>query len=223
MLFCVAGCFDVKRVEVTGALEIDDFEDGDQVPSSDRFEFWACFDYESSLVLPPPCGTTAPGSQESQHAEAMTFELGAPLNGKDSSVGAGMGVWPPIAAPVDVSQWQKLSFDAQLEPSAPAASDETVAWIRLKCGGLANGSVPGDLMIEQRVTIGRDWSTFSLGLRRDPADPLAQPGFRQPGFQVALMPIDPDDCLTMVSGLTFEVQRTDGQPGTLTIDNVVLE
>ena len=221
LLFCATGCFDVQRVEVTSALEIDDFEDGDQVPSSDRFDTWECFEYEAA-VPQPSCRTTAPGSQASQRAEAMTFELGAPLNGDDSSVGAGMGVLAPIVAPVDVSPWQQLSFDAKLEPSDPAVSDPTRVWIRLKCRDVANGSVPGGFMIQQQVLMGREWSTFRRELRYDPADPLAQPGFVQPGFQMAIL-IDPADCLTLVSEVTLEVQRADGRPGTLTIDNVRLE
>lgn len=211
-LFCVTGCFDVKRVDVTG-LEIDNFEDGDQVPRSDQFETWHCFEYESALP-DPTCLTTAPGFQ-SQRAESLTFELGAPLNGDDSSVGVGLGVFTLVFLPVDLGQWQRLKFDAKFAPSDPAASDATLVWIRLKCPDLASQSVSGGLMIQQQVMIGREWSTFS----RD----LGDPGFAQPPYQRQLITIEAADCLTLVDAVTFEIQRTDGQAGTLTIDNVRLE
>jgi hypothetical protein len=219
--FCLTGCFDVTRVDVSGAaaLEIDDFEDGDQVPSSALFDGWDCFEFEDAAPR-PACLTKAPGFQ-SQRAESLTFELGAPLNGDDSSVGAGIGVLAPILAAVDFGDWQRLRFDAKFEPSALAAADATPVWIRVKCKDVASGSVPGGFMIQEQVILGRDWSSVSRGWRRDPAAPLAQPGFEQPVFQT--IAIDAADCLATVSGLTFEIQRTDGQPGTLTLDNVALE
>jgi hypothetical protein len=217
-----AACFDVNRVEVSSQapLLLDDFEDGDQVPRSDRFTPWYCYAFRSD-VPEPTCQGVAPGFH-SQGAEALTFELNVPLDMQQAgSVGAGIGLSTLSPVPFDLNAWHTLRFDAKFESRDPSSSAKSSLAVRVKCPATAPpGSAldPASVWVEQHFDVGSEWSSLAA-----PLDAFQQPPFVPVSIHVP-------DCGAQARSLVFEIPLTDdrsgivtGGSGTLTLDNLVLE
>jgi hypothetical protein len=203
-------CFDVERVALTSPriYGIDDFEGADSGPSSNEFAVWVCHAWQADAP-PPTCLVTSPGFN-SNHAESLRFELPASTDPMKPN-GVGLRVFLG-AGTLDLSSWKALRFAAKLEPIEPASSEGTV-WIRLPCSTVphSGASPDGGYNVEYAVHVPRQWSSFRA--------PLAK--FVQPAFQN--FALDRAECIARVDAVSFEVGFLDGEPGTLTIDDVYLE
>jgi hypothetical protein len=215
----VAGCFEVPQIALEPtALEIDDFEDGDEMPSSSLFAAWHC---ETS---PGPrrasCGPAAPGFA-SDMAEAVRFEITDPANGSVDYASVLLETSSRLD-PVDLGGYQSLAFSAKFERTpgvgassgADEGSEAVELFVQLACDGVGqSGSLPYGSWLEHVIPIGPDWS----GIRIELAE-LIRPSY-VPDFKRI-------DCLTNVEALIFVLgaEPTDGAAlaGTLTVDDVSL-
>ena len=221
-LLLSASCFEVSQVAVEPAppaLEVDDFEDGDNVPSSSLFATWRC----ETLSGPPraSCGSVAPGFGGGM-AEAVRFELTDPANGVTDYTGVLLEVATRLD-PVDLRGYDELAFSAKFEraPSGGASldpgaegSDPADFFVQLVCDAVGqSGALPYGSWLEYAIPIGPEWSSPSVEL-----DELVRPDF--------VVNFDRLDCLANVEAVVFLLgpELADGETlaGTLTLDEISL-
>jgi hypothetical protein len=219
----IAGCFEVRQVGVEPALpalEIDDFEDGNDAPSSSLFASWHC---ETSPGPPrASCGPVAPGFA-SGVAEVVRFEIVDPPNGSIDYAGMLLEA-PSRLGPLDLSAYQSIAFSAKLErmPRAgdSAGPDDDGAeavdlLVRTACDGVGQSrGLPYGSWLEAPSPVGPEWSSLSVDVAQ-----LIRPNY--------VLDLNRLDCLANVESLIFyigpELSDGEGMAGTLTIDDVVLE
>jgi hypothetical protein len=216
-------CFEVRQIAVEGgppALEIDDFEDGDDVPSSSAFKTWRC----ETTPGPPrvSCSAQAPGF-ESGLAEVIRFEIEDPANGA-IDYPAVMLQAPARLGTLDLGSYERLAFSAKLErlpryrvESDPAGEDlaDVSLFVQLLCHGVAPpGALPYGSWIESFILVRPEWSSTSIALVE-----LVRPSY--------VANFAWRDCIASVEGLQFVLapDLRDGQAmaGTLSIDQVLLQ
>jgi hypothetical protein len=214
-----SACFDVQQVDVPAdlgrepPLVIDDFEDGDSLPTSPLLGRWFC------LWSHKDCGVSSPGANYSFYAYAMAFELIDPENGQLDYPSAELRTWRPSERRLDFSHYQSLVFSARLVPEQELPSSTAV--VMLSCPG-AGASSDAISNISSGVQLSEGWLTYKLLL----AD-FSWKSFYGPQVERAA-------CLAQIDGLGFHLQATDaagvttlldGQTaaGTLMIDDVYLQ
>jgi hypothetical protein len=225
----LGGCFDVRVVNVseddggsaggsganTPALLIDDFEDGDLVPSSPLFRTWGCYPFNMQELAPINCAVLSPG-YHSDYAYSIDFEIVDANDGKPNY--PGVLLQSRTAPTLDVSPYNNIVFSAKLVPRDIPLPDPVSLLIQLTCGSVRqNEPSPGVFSIGSAIQPTSSWQTFSLALS----------SFIQFKWNKDQMPIDELACATLVDGLQFEYQPAlaDGNAtaATLTIDNVYLQ
>ena len=214
----LAACFDVQKVEVTKnsrpRLLIDDFEDGDLLPSTNLFKAWDCYSFIAEQP-PPNCSLTA--GFDSNLAQALTFELQSPPPASTDGAGAGASLLP-LAGTVDLSTYETIHFSAKMDPGSPGPPPGIIVAVNFGCNSVGHppGSVHGGFMVEYPFKPAADWQSFAIAL----AD------LQQPSWQTVRM-YDKSECATLVDILNFNVKSPleSGQSvaGVLTFDDVWLE
>jgi hypothetical protein len=229
LVWLLAGCFEVHEVAVdpdVPALDIDDFEDGDNQPSSSRFADWRC------ETFPGPsrasCVPVAPGFASAM-AEAVRFEIEDPVNARIDY--ANLALEAPVRlGTLDLGSYESLSFGAKLEPGAEsgfvatlsadaeaagsdaAAPDASSLIIQVACNAVGDpGALPYGFWIQGQVALGPEWSSFDVALTE-----LIRPSW--------VADFSWRDCIANVDSLLFVVGPTlsDGETfaGTLSIDEL---
>ena len=127
------GCFDVERVDVrvsgSQIIRIDDFEDGDTLPSDRRFGPWQCFPF-SSVQSPPTCRISA--GYAGGHGLSMEFELGGDATG----VAYGTAMIPSAKGgreTLDVTSFSRIDFDMKWDIDSPELNSGNVVAVHLPC------------------------------------------------------------------------------------------
>jgi hypothetical protein len=219
----MAGCFDVQQVAVERpppTLMIDDFEDGDNVPSSSLFAPWHC---ETSPGPPrASCGPVVSGFTSGM-AEVVRFALADPANGVFDYNNVELETSSRLGA-LDLGDYERLEFNAKLEiiPSvndAGGSEDRGLKAVDLSvqfaCDGVGpSGALPYGSYLAFLVPLGPEWSSPSVALAE----------FVRPSH---VLDLDRTDCLANVEALMFGLgpELADGETmaGILTIDDVSLK
>jgi hypothetical protein len=244
----LVGCFDpmVTNIGDAGAMSgaggsramapallIDDFEDGNRVPSDLQFGPWRCYTFGDSDTPEPKCGVSTPGYM-SQHGYHLDFELVDTANGRPDYPGVSLEsqtVAKYDAGPLgsvtafDASRYGAIVFSVMLAARDQQFPRPVIVLVNLDCGGVSDQPEPNDGVFA--ISLGAElnepidgWHTFSLDLSKFVQFPWAKD-------QLA---IDRDLCIQRVDGMGFVYQleyaigdaSVDGQSvaGTLTIDKV---
>jgi hypothetical protein len=219
-----AGCFDVELVNpgTSGAqsIKVDDFEDGDSLPSSSLFGIWECYAFQD--VQPPPkCSLTA--GIDNGVGLSIEFVLQIPAGYTDLiGVGYGMLRSPNLSdtqQPLDGTSWHRIDFDAKFIANDPESDDVSNVRVQLPCIALRTSSAPSRFAysIERTEPLGRDWSHHSVAIEQ----------FAPPAWSTVR--IDRHECLAVLDGVFFNIQApsslNDGHlaSGSMTIDNVFIQ
>jgi len=211
----ISACFEVQQVALQRgppALEIDDFEDGDDLPRSSMFRSWQC----DAWPGPPhvSCGTVTPGFGDGL-AEAVRFELQDPPNGSMDYATVFLETRVRLGT-LDLGSYESIAFSVKLErsplsPSEESAEQKASFFVRLRCDGVGTA---GDAWIEKTVPLGPEWSSPSIALAE-----LVRPSY--------VINFSSRECAAKVEALLFlfDPKLPDGEAmaGTLTIDEVSLE
>ena len=204
-------CFDVQTVD-PGPAVLDDFEDGDLIPSLRPFGGWFCALYNPTTPL--DCGL-AEGFQSSASL-SVAFSIIDPPDG-DQQRGV-VQLESDADTPIDLTHLSAITFDVRLT-NAPAPLENGPAMrFQLRCSTAVgdNGVELGDFVVVQSVPYTPEWSSIRLEMSNfGPAQWL--PGSPRGGTAA---------CLRAVDGfqLVFDPAQPDGQTlaGVLSIDNVRL-
>jgi len=215
----VIGCFGVEQVDTrpSGAptIKIDDFEDGDTLPSSALFGPWTCFAF-AGVQAPPKCSIVT----GFKGGLALAFALQVPPTYAAYDIGVGYGVPTGAGQPkLDVSSMSRFDFDMKWDTDSPELGASGVITVHLPCTLLQTSSVApaSGFSVDYAVTPNHDWTHYSLALAE-----FAQPH----GYTVR---IDKRQCLPVLDGVFFNLASpdslADGQlaNGSMIIDNVYLE
>jgi hypothetical protein len=206
-------CFDVTKVPLP-PLSIDDFDDGDLEPRTDRFGRWSCRTFSNTADdagTPPDPDGGAPNVQcrvgpvGNNHPFAMSlrFTLDDPADGERQLGGAELATQSSQTS-VDFGAFRQLVLSATLESGSPALPTGTQLRVEIGC---ALAGMPRTLEHTVPIVIGADWENFPLDLANFAP---AQPG-----------------CLRQVDALRVSVRPglPDGQStrGALHVDNIYLQ
>ena len=218
-------CFDVERVDVTNTtrarLLIDDFEDGDNVPTSTMFGPLSCGAFSQEQLPQPICDIAA--GFESNFGYLLNFSLQAPPIEMSDGIGVGLSIASAVGT-VDISSYKSIHLDAKMDLGSPPLPVATLFQIGIACSSVRHpqGTVKGgfmvtyDFAVADEFPLSGEWKSITIELAQ----------FKQPGWQVVRM-FDKNECTKLVDALFFNVQSplVSGQSaaGTLTIDNVWLE
>ena len=208
-------CFDVQQVALDsmgpGPLQIDDFEDGDQLPSDPAFSTWSCGTYPG-----PPrisCNASAPGVGGGLAQEAR-FEIRDPADGVVDHPGMFLQT-SHLLGTLDLSSYERVAFSARLASDALSLPGATRLYVRLRCDGVGtSGAQPEGYWLEAFVQVGTDWSSFSLALTE----------FIRPNY---VLSFSRSECLAAVESIGFvlhpEIPEGGGMLAILTIDEVSIQ
>jgi hypothetical protein len=219
------GCFSIQEVDVTGRaasprVVLDDFDDGDLAPSTDLFDNWQCYQFnseprvpESSLVL----------RTDGNLAYSLSFDLTGPAVPSNNGIGAGMYLLRQ-AGTVDLRPYQRLHVSVKLDSGSPPLPAAARFEIGVVCTTVSRGSGSGtwlpavveEYSISDEFPTPDDWHSLTVSLHQ-----LMPPAW--------LKTQEPNagDCLKAVDFLHFELSSSfdvnQHASGTLAIDDVWLE
>jgi hypothetical protein len=221
---------------IVPALLIDDFEDGNRVPSDLQFGPWRCYSYGDSSMPAAKCGVATPGYM-SLHGYYVDFELVDTANGKSDYPGVSLrsqtvakydaGQHGSVTA-FDASQYGAIVFSVMLAPRDQPLARPVIVMVDLGCGGVSDQPEPSDGVFA--ISLGAElnepidgWHTFSLDLSK----------FIQFPWAKQRLAIDRDLCVQRVDGIQFSYQleyaigdaSVDGQSAaaTMTFDKVYFQ
>jgi hypothetical protein len=218
------GCFNVTKVDpgdggpCTSFL-IDNFEDGDDVPSTELLGRWECYTYNPD-TQPVTCGI-GPGIDGGMGLFAQ-FNLQDPPNDMNDNGGAALSTFT-TGAPLDLRPYRDLVISAQIIQGAPPLPTQNLnVSVELGCADTAPLVDPGlvgyvDVAQGLKLDFNAPWATFHL--------PMS--GFEQPEWETSRFAGGAAECLARVENFAVTVtpNLTDGQAGsgTLRIDNIQFE
>ena len=208
------GCFDVQTVD-PGPVIIDDFDDGDYLPSIRGFDIWECLAYNPDTTKSFNCAHQ--GSPGDYHL-SLDFTIVDPSDGAQQHGGAMLATFAS-GAPVDFSHHKTLIFSGQLQSGSPPLSSDAKLYVEFTCGTALgeDGSAVSDFYVLQGVAYSSDWGTFRLSLTNFGPPPWLPRHIA--GGTIA--------CLRLVDGIHFNVDASlpDGATGKglLSIDNIRFE
>jgi hypothetical protein len=217
-------CFSVQEVNLSKSTSprvvLDDFEDGDLVPTSNLFDTWNCFQFNSE---PPAPDCSFVGGADSNLAYSLRFDLKGPTAPSDSGIGAGLSL-SRTAGTLDLSAYKNLHVNAKVDSGSPPLPATATFQIGIVCTTVNHGNGSGpwlpmvveDHLIFDEFKSADDWLSFTIGLHE-----LMPPDW--------LKTQDPSaaDCLKVVDEVHFNVSSSfavnQTATGSMTIDNVWLE
>ena len=218
------GCFSVQEVDVTQRppsprIILDDFDDGDLVPSSNLFDSWDCYQFNPA----PSVRDCSDVSRDDRNlAFSLSFDLTGPSVPSDMGIGAGMSLVRQ-AGTVDLSPYQRLHVDVNVDAGNPPLPSVARFEIGVVCTTVNGGNGSGTYlpMVVEDYTIDEfpspnEWRSLTVSLHQ--LMPPAWLQIQQPSAA---------DCLKVVDFVHFEVSSgfdvNQHAKGSLAIDNVWLE
>lgn len=164
-LFGAGGCFDVHRVD-PGALLIDDFDDGDYLPTDPQFGIWKCNSVNLSS-LDYKCGRDSGSDTRGGYSLTLEFPIDdSPDQGQHLGEAS---LYTSTIDPQDFTGFNELVFDAKLISAySTSLPKETSLYAELLCDGAptADGSVPGNLLVVQMIPFDSGWQPFTLPMAK---------------------------------------------------------
>ena len=157
-----AGCFDVQMTN-PGPYVLDNFEDGDFLPSDPIFDPWTCFAFNPDTNRMYRCDKDA-GAYNSKYSLSLEFTITDQANDKQANGGAGLASF--AAKPVDLSHFERLDFNVSLASGNPAISSAAQLQVELGCSTAPDeeGHMPGNLYVSRSADYGTEWQSNRLTL-----------------------------------------------------------
>jgi hypothetical protein len=221
-LLALSGCFDVKQVDPGSRnFPIDDFDDGDPLPTTPLFRRWWCVTFNPPVGEDPGQTVTCDleDGNKSPHALFAAFTLHDPPSDNKPNYG-GAGLLTTAEEPVDFRGYLNLAFSMKVEfNNLDSALGTAMVQAVLDCP-----TVPAEkekqtgeyFQLVREIPATSAWTPFSL--------PLVN--FTQPDWQKNHFLMGPSSCLGAIAGIHFEVAAAlqDGQSGNgvIHIDDVHL-
>jgi hypothetical protein len=206
VLLGTVGCFDVHMVGA-GTLVIDDFDDGNFQPNDPAFDRWLCFEFNPTRSDGYRCGHDS--GDNSSYSLFLDATIDDPPDGDQQHGGAGFVSVGDT--PQDLSQFNQLVFDVELESGNPPLPSGAQLQVQVGCAtALADdGATHSDLIVVQDAGYTNHWQTDTLSLAN-----FGPPAWLN--YQVA-GGIGP--CLQRVDSIAFivDAQVADGQSGSFTL------
>lgn len=219
------GCFAVQEVDVNGKavsprVTLDDFNDGDLVPSSGLFDAWDCYQFNPEPSVPNCSLVSEPDGTD---AYSLSLDLTGPPAPTDAGIGAGMSLLRR-AGTVDLSAYKHLHVRAKVDVGSPPLPTAAKFEIGIVCTTVNGGSGSGtwlpmvvrDYTILDEFQPANDWRSLTVGLHE-----LTPPDWLKTQTPSA------SDCLKVVDIIHFEVSSSfdvdQHGTGSLAIDDVWLE
>lgn len=194
LTLAVGGCYDLERLDPgpeTYHLLIDDFEDGDNLPSATEFSDWRAFPFKEEYDRAVELELTE--GNGSDFAYVGDFELRYPVGGGIS--GISLGISGATRDPVDARVFRKFHFSARLLPDTPFP-EATEFYVQLGCDGAPPlGTLQAPFFVQQNVPRSSDWITLELSL-----DAFGEPDHDPPKIKGGT-----PACLAVVDSIRFTV------------------
>lgn len=189
----VAGCYDLERLDPgpeSHYLLIDDFEDGNGVPSASQFGSWRAAPFITGYDHPEELDVLE--ANDSAYALRAEFRLDYPNS--DAYSGVSVGVFDAREL-LEGRVFQTFHFSARFVPSTPFP-DVTEYYVQFGCAGAPHvPGVDGPFWIEHNVDIGPEWQAQSLSVG----------AFGLPSNVGPLIEGGPPACLAVVDNIRFTV------------------
>ncbi len=209
------GCFDVHTVD-PGPYIIDDFDDGDLRPADPNFQAWWCDAYNPNTNQ---CNCDHDAGDQSSFSLFLQANIVDPPDGTQQHGGASLGTSTYTGASEDFTRFSRIQFSAKLESGNPPIPSNALMYVEIGCttARTEDGSLPGDLYVNQGVDYKSYWQSFTLELN----------GFNSPPWLATHIKGGPAACLGRVDSIRFTVdaQLPDGQSGkfVLHVDTISLQ
>jgi hypothetical protein len=214
MALAAPACFSVDTVD-PGVVMIDDFDDGDFVPTMTELFYWQCYSFNPSTNKDFRCDHT--DGYLSPYSLFVEFSLEDPPDGVQQYPGAGLAAWGSTT--VDFSRYRELDISVKLQSGSPPIPSEARVYIELDCKNLESegGEPKAGFYLTLSVTPTSDWTTFRLGL-----DNWAPPPWESVHAKGGI-----PACLRAIDGISISLsgELKDGESarGTLFIDGLKLQ
>ncbi|HMF40252.1 MAG TPA: hypothetical protein VKQ32_06140 [Polyangia bacterium] len=207
-------CYSVDTID-PGPVVIDDFDDGDFVPTMSELDYWQCYSFNPSTNLNFSCDK-APGYQ-SKFSLYVEFTLDDPPDGVQQYPGAGLGAWAN-GSTVDFTRYHELDISLKLQNGSPPLPSEALVYIELDCKNApGEDGKPSNFYVTLSVKPTMDWSTF----------PLALSNWASPPWESAHVKGGIPACMRAIDGISISLsgQLQDGESaqGKLFIDGLKLK
>jgi len=208
-------CFDVDRVD-PGVVAIDDFDDGDFVPTMPEFVYWQCYAFNPATNRNYRCDHT--DGYMSPYSLFVDFALQDPLDGVQQYPGAGLKI-SAEGGPVDLTRYHELTVSMKLQSNSPPIPSEAQVYIELDCSNVVSesGAPVTDFYVVLAVKPTSNWSTYTLALSN----------WAAPTWQMEHVKGGIPACLRAIDGIAVSLsgELKDGQSGsgTLFLDGLSLQ
>jgi len=208
-------CFSVDTVD-PGAVVIDDFDDGDFVPTMPEFMYWQCFAFNPSTNRDYRCDRT--DGYMSPYSMFVEFSLQDPPDGVQQYPGAGLTIFSN-GTPVDVTRYHDLVLSMRLQSGSPPIPSEAQVYVELQCKNVESedGTPMSNFYVTLSVKPNSNWSTYRLALSNWAAPP----------WETAHVNGGIPACLRAIDGISISLsgELADGASGrgTLFIDGLSLQ
>lgn len=208
-------CFSVDNVD-PGVVVIDDFDDGDFVPTMHEFTYWQCFSYNPTTNRDYRCDHF--DGHMSPYSMFVEFSLQDQPDGAQQYPGAGLTI-STDGPTVDVTRYHDLVLSLRLQSGSPPVPSEAQVYVELQCKNVQ--SEDGTPMSNFYVTLGvkptGNWSTYRLALSNWAAPP----------WETAHVKGGIPACLRAIDGISISLsgELADGASGggTLFVDGLSFE
>ena len=177
-------------------LLLDDFEDGDSVPSAPEFQIWQHYSYNPSGQ--DVDSTPSPVAQkDSNYGMEVTFFLEDEANGVNADPGGGIRSLANEAF-VDLSRFSRVVFDVAYQATDPDCVPLEFVTVRIACS-------EHNAVFMLNAEPGSDYETVTLQLK----------DFSQPFFLPENPEVDWFECFGVADGIDFQFQPRilDGECG----------
>jgi hypothetical protein len=215
LLLGADGCFDVRMVD-PGPLIIDDFDDGDFLPSDPAFSPWFCFAFNPAKSTGFKCDHDA--GYKSTYSLFLQATIDDPPDGVQQNGGAALQTY--TVSGQDFSKFRHMVFSAELESGSPPLPSNAQLEVEIGCStelGL-DGRILSNFQVVQNIDYQSFWQTHTLEMG-DFSVPSYLSNTNVMGGATS--------CLQRVDSIHFAVNANlpDGQSGsfTLHVDDIFFE
>jgi hypothetical protein len=204
-------CFDVRAVDA-GPPVLDDFEDGDLLPSLPHFGAWSCQLFQPSAPL--DCALT--DGFESSFSLSAGFSISDPPDAIQQH--GGVQIVTHADGPLDLTGLSAVTFDVRLTSATVPFPAAALMRLDLLCSTAIgeDGDALVDSAVVQSIAFTAEWSKVNLAISNFGPAPW-QPEHIKGGAPA---------CLRAIDGIqfVFDAAIPDGQSGggTVFIDDVRL-
>jgi len=152
-------CFEVHGVD-PGPPVLDDFEDGDLLPSLRPFMAWSCGAFSPDATL--DCMLT--DGFVSSFGLSVAFSISDPPDGKQQH--GGVYLMTLADRPIDLTASSAITFDVRLTSATTAFPPGALMHLDLQCSTAVgeNGDAMVDFLLVQSIAFTADWSPVSLAI-----------------------------------------------------------